>query len=175
MENPDPMPDENIIKAIEAAASDLEAAVKSGQNLLAAIAARRMVSSLRRFLPHAFQAESRAQQPADVAFLSPLLAPVKVPFSLPDAAYAETIGEAVRQFKRAMTNRDPRGALAALHPTGILISVPSPTDEMQSLEMDLARKSPPLRLPMLPQIAKLSLWSGDLGKAEQYALEALRL
>lgn len=166
-------PDQRMITALIVSAGQFEDAVRGGYNLMAAVAARKIVRSFKRFFPDAVAIErsSGTERSAEASFTISL----SVPVSVPDPNYMEIVRTAVKEFKEAIRARDAAGALVALRPTGILGGVPSPAEELQQLEIEAARKSGNRRLPFLPQMAKLALWVGDADKAERYASEALGL
>jgi len=177
MEIPDAQPDQQTVDALIAAAYQLQQAVENGQNVLTAVAARRIVRSMRSFFPNSFprRAFFRAGLSAESASSGPLSVPVAIPVSMPDLGYVQIVQEAVRGFKEAMLTHHAEKALAALEPTGILQGVTAPVEELRQLETDAARSNLPFRLPILPQMAKLALWLGRLEEAERYASEVLRL
>ena len=57
----------------------------------------------------------------------------------------------------------------------MLTKVNSPQKELLDLEIKLVRTGGTMRLELLPQVAKVAFWIGDINKAEQYAMEILRL
>jgi hypothetical protein len=175
--NTDPPLDQQIVHAIVASAKRFEQAVQSGQNLIAAMAAQRIASSLRRFFPNSLQKSisSPDDRDANAQFPIPFHVPISVPFSAPDPAYARRVHEAVINFSEALMSGDIARALVALEPTGILRGILPPIDELHQMEIETARQAGGLRLPSLTQMAKLALWMGKVDKAEHYASEALNL
>jgi hypothetical protein len=164
--------DQKVITKLVADADRFELVVRDGHKV-AAVFARGMVLILRRFSPGALSKFCAAEAGPSVRL--PFLGSPFGPPSPPDAAYLGIVQPAIRDFKEALVSGDVARAVKALGATGILTKDDDPQKELRDLEVKLARTGGTWRLEFLPQLAKLAFWTGDTGKAEEYATEAVRL
>ena len=92
-----------------------------------------------------------------------------------DGEYQRLVEVSMQEFKETLRTDGVAKAIEKLAPTGNLAEVNNPQNEFQIMETKLATSSKALRLDLLPQVAKLALWAGEVDKAKEYAGEILVL
>jgi hypothetical protein len=163
---------QSLEKTLVAYADQFELAVQNGHDIVAAGVASAFIQILGRFFPAALSAFCSGE-PRNIR--SSVLRSPSGPASAPDIAYLEIVRPAIRGFKEALSSGNIATAITALSAAGIFAQEGGPHEELQGLEISLARTGGPMRLEYLPRAAKLAFWAGDTDKAERYAAEAVKL
>ena len=168
--DPDPL-GENVTAGLLKSVDGFESAVMSGNAFLIALAADALAQNLSRFFAKdvsslVLPSGSLPRADSSVALLG------AQPNTDPE--YLEKVRQSIRAFKESISHGAVPRALEALVPIGVFVR-PSPSKQLDALELEASRVSGGRRLLFLPEMAKLALWMGNLEKAEQYAAEALHL